>query len=226
MVDVPIELYKYFETSQLVQDIFESCSIRAENQPKRDYLGMSSIGFPCERALWFDYNNKLTVPIDGRLARIFEMGNMVETRILADLELAGYKVEYQQLTFKDFDGRFAGHCDGIISNITNKQHILEIKSANDKSFNKFKAHGIKLNPKYYAQIQCYMGYSKLYRGIFIVENKNDQDLYVERIKFEPDVFEELRAKAWRIINYKEVPEATIWTGYCNYCTFNPICDKS
>ena len=214
-------------TRDVERRVYEARARQANGEPRRGYLGMSAIGEPCGRKLWLDFHGHARRPIEGRLARVFDMGHAVEARVIADLRLAGLEVDGEQLTFSDFDGRFMGHCDGIVHNVTKKPHILEIKSANDASFANFESKGVKAsNPKYYAQLQCYMGYADLARALFVVENKNDQRLYFERVKFDPIFFEALRTKAWNILIGDAPPAKVDDYVTCHYfCDFRDACEE-
>jgi hypothetical protein len=209
------------QEQEIVMRIFDACSVRAARAP-RDYLGMSLIGEECERKLWLKVHGAREHPLDGRIARVFDMGNAVEVRVKADFREANFVIDGEQLEFTDFSGRFRGHCDGIIKGITQKDHILEIKSANDESFKKFRRQGIKSRPIYYDQVQCYMGYSKLERALFVVENKNNQELYLERVYFDRSRFEELKEKAQRILTAEIAPD--IQNKNCDNCEYvGPAC---
>lgn len=195
----------------------------------RRYLGMSEIGDTCTRRLWLKYHTDFAEVIPARVARLFRMGHTMEKLIIKDLKQAGFKVSAKQGRFKDWKGKFKGHCDGIAEGLpeSSKPHILEIKSCNGKSFELFKKHGVKDHPsvgaKYWGQIQCYMGYAGLDRGLFIVENKDTSARYMERVKFEPEAFRLLKEKARLIIEAKEPPRGISnrpdWFE-CRFCGLN------
>lgn len=176
-------------------------------KPRRSYLGMSEIGDTCARRLWLKAHTDFQEPFSGRLLRLFETGHIIERRVIRDLRRAGFIVGGRQKVFKDFKGKFKGHCDGIVGGLveSGQPHILEIKSANEKGFKAFKEKGIESAPKYAGQVQLYMGYAKLKRALFIVECKNTSERVQERIKFDAKVFELLREKARLIIEAKTPP---------------------
>jgi hypothetical protein len=205
----------------LATTVYEACAARVAAEPRRPYLGMSSIGDDCERSLWYGFHGYERKPVTGRVARVFAMGNAVEDRVVADLREAGFVIDGQQLEFVDFEGRFRGHCDGVIHGISRRPHILEIKSANEAGFMKFLQNGIASNPKYMAQVQCYMGYSGLQRALFVVENKNNQELFFERVHFDPGAFEALREKAWRILTAATEPPMA--ESECHWCDYKAVC---
>jgi len=204
--------------NDIVNNIYEALAKKANTEPSRKYLGMSSIGHPCERYLWLGYHGASQAPIDGKLARIFENGHHREQIIIKDLELAGYKISNSQAEFEDFNGEFRGHCDGLIDGVTRDRHVLEIKTANQAAFQGFEKQGIKFKPIYYAQIQLYIHYAGLKRGLFIVENKNSQALYTERVYPDPELVDTLKIKAKRIIEAKDCPPK-IECSECYWCNF-------
>lgn len=212
-----VDLRKY---TNIPNEIYEAA---AKSDKPRDYLGMSQIGDACDRRLWYAINGYMPVAKDGRIYLIFELGFAIEDIIIKNLRKAGYEISDTQTEFEDFDGKFKGHCDGIIYGVTKKPHILECKSANDNKFNQFKKSGIRdVSPQYYCQAQCYMGYSGLERALFVIYNKNTSEIYAERIYFDKEDFEMLRARAKYILEsttpppkYDEDP-ANFECRYCDY----------
>lgn len=196
----------------------------ASKRPRR-YLGASDLGDECSRRLWIKLHTDYRPSFEGRLYRLFETGHIIERRVIRDLKRAGLKVTGRQLKFKDFKNKFRGHCDGIVEGLREspKPHILEIKSVNDKGYQDFLKNGMTSNEKYAAQIQIYMGYFGLDRGYFVLENKNTSARYYERVKFDRELFERLKAKALAIIEAKTPPapinESPMWW-QCRICPLN------
>jgi len=191
----------------LVNDMYAAAEKEYQSSKKRNYLGMSEIGKPCDRELWLNFRGFPQVQIDGRVLMLFEFGNLIEERIIFWLREAGYDVSNQQLSFESYNGWFRGHCDGTISGITKKTHILEVKSANTKKFDSFKRFGVrKTYPVYYSQVQCYMGYSDLERALVVVQCKDTSEIYAERIYFNNSDFQALRQRAYNIIITNSIPK--------------------
>jgi hypothetical protein len=208
--------------------INEACGNALDENEVRKYLGMSSVGYPCMRKVWFSYNGYETSNVSdkGKMYRIFDMGHTVEEMLKKYLRMAGFEITDEQLEFSDFDDRFKGHCDGIIKGVTKKDHILEIKSASMYNFEKMKKESVaSFNPAYGAQIQLYMGYAQLERGIFVVMCKNSQEIYTERVYFDQQEFEALRAKALMILESEKAPEKDDTN--CYFCDFRGrTCEKA
>jgi hypothetical protein len=110
---------------------------------------------------------------------------------------------------------------------SSQPHILEIKSANAKSFKQFKDKGVKEHsPRYYGQVQCYMHYAGLKRAIFIIENKDSSELLQERIHYNESDFQMLREKAADIIEAKVAPRGiSVRADFfiCKFCSWNERC---
>jgi hypothetical protein len=186
---------------------------------------MSQIGRPCDRALWYQFRGFDGAEFDGRLLLIFELGDVIEDRVVYWLKQAGFKVEGQQNAFEAHAGFFRGHCDGIIHGVTQKPHILEIKSANKKRFAEFKKQGVRLTaPEYWAQCQCYMGYSSLQRALVVVYCKDNSEVFTERIHFSQSDFQALESRAYSIITADKEPES-LPTDHeaCKWCEFDGPC---
>lgn len=210
---------KSYQTDEISLAVYETAARKVAAEPRRGYLGMSQIGKRCERALWLDVNQAEKAPVEGRIARVFANGHTREDIIIADLEAAGYPVDGRQGEFSDFGGRFSGHRDGVIHNITKMPHLLEIKTANDATFKSFVKNGVKQKLEYFAQMQCYMGYGGQERGLFVVENKNTQELYTERVYFDGKAFDELKAKARRILDAPNLSKMASDENDCYWCPF-------
>ncbi|TPK59090.1 oxidoreductase [Mesorhizobium sp. B2-5-1] len=176
----------------------------------------SSIGHPCERHLWYRF--RWAHPgeqFDGRKLRLFETGNVEEDRLVAYLRLAGIEVTAvddatgEQIEVMALDGHFAGHLDGEAVGIVEApvvKHLLECKTHNARSFAQLLRHGVAIaKPEHVAQMQVYMGLRGLTRAFYLAKNKDTDELYAERIKFDPAKFMALMAKAERIRDANAAP---------------------
>ena len=105
--------------------------------------------------------------------------------------------------------------------------IIEVKTANDSNFKQFVKDGLKKwNARYYAQVQAYMGMSYINSTYVIVLNKNNSDIWDERIEFDEDFYESLKIKAQTIYEAKSAPprisKSPIWY-QCKICQYNKVC---
>ena len=200
------------------------------NQTSRDYLGLSECGHECKRYLYYRHHGYTQAPIDGRVLRLFQLGNLIEDQAISDLRDAGYTLtdNQKEVTF-DNNGIFLrGHIDGIITGLleSKKPHLWECKSANDKSFKKLLKVGYKeWNPVYYTQVQVYMLGLKLDRAFVWVENKNDSQIYTERIKLNKEYAINTLQSAFEAISgsvpERKCPSQSWWKA--KFCNFNEVC---
>ncbi len=176
----------------------------------------SSIGHPCERHLWYRFRwAHLPETFDGRKLRLFHTGHHEEARMVAWLRMAGVTVEAVDPATGDqwevvaLEGHFKGHLDGIVTGIIEAPktpHLLECKTHNAKSFAQLVKHGVAVSkPEHVAQMQVYMHLKGLTRAFYLAKNKDTDELYAERIHYDPAQALALMAKAERIRNAHEAP---------------------
>jgi hypothetical protein len=209
----------------------------------RGYLGLSQIGDPCSRKLWYDFRFCSKKEFSARVARLFQRGHREEPIITADLRKAGVKVHSDQAEVIAGYGHIKGHIDGIGENIPDAPktpHLLEFKTmkegveGNTKRqptyFHKLKAKGVEIaNPVYWSQCQCYMRLMKLTRTLFIAINKNTDERYYERIRLNILIANELLKRGEEIILSEfPLPRLPATNGKthnwkCNFCDQKEVC---
>jgi hypothetical protein len=210
---------------------------RHDDHPR---LSASSLGNLCDRALWYDFRwVQFAETFDGRKLSIFETGEVWEERLVAFLRNAGMEVdaldpetgEQHRVVFAA--GHASGRTDGKVRGVPEApktEHVLECKSHNNRSFGEVKRKGVREGkPAHYAQMQTYMHHQGLSRALYVAVNKNDDDLYIERVEYDATTALNLVAKAERISRAEvapaklhEDPEAkAAWQ--CRFCRHRPVC---
>lgn len=198
----------------------------------RPYLGISGIGDPCARALWYGFRLCARKEIKPRLARLFQRGHYEEPIIQKDLRKIGIVCHVDQNNQPEVvcgNGHIKGHMDDILTNIPDAPktpHLGEYKTHNDKSFKALKKSGMRSSkPMHYAQMICYMHLMKLKRGLYIGVNKNDDARYYERVSENPEKAQEYLDRGMDIIS-TEIPPAKIGNSTwfeCKWCDYYQIC---
>lgn len=223
--------------TKTVADIFDWYKKQRKGD-HRPHLGGSQIGNECSRALWYQFRHMDRPTFNGRMLRLFETGDREEGRIIANLRSIGVTVwdldpeTGKQIRFTAHDGHFALSLDGVAEGIPDapkKPHIVEMKTANEKSFRATKSKGVKeAKPVYYAQVQAGMHLSGIHDCLFLMKNKNDESLYGERIKYDPAYAIKLIAKAGEII-YSDRPPEKIRDDpsfyLCKFCDYHHVCHQ-
>ena len=196
----------------------------------RPYLGMSSLGDPCWRKLYYRFHfASKPRPISGRNKRIFDMGHLAEELVVKHLNKIGISCYADQEEVEGCFKHAMGHIDGRaigFPEYPDEELLLEIKSAKDKKFKMFYRFGVKKqNIIYYSQMQRYMGKLKLKLTAFVMINKDDSSMYIEFVPFDENVYNDLLRKEKEII-FAESPPPRQWPkGYldCDYCDEMDIC---
>lgn len=188
----------------------------ARNDEPRTYLGASILGHKCERRLWYDFRwAHDPEKFEGRMLRLFATGDIEEERVVADLRAIGVTVDTvdpatsEQWAVRFANGHGGGHADGRAINVPGAEkteHLIEVKSHNDKSFKLLKKDGVEVSKaSHYAQMQIYMHGLGLTRALYVAVNKNDDEIYVERVKYDAHAALALMAKAERIVGAHQAP---------------------
>ena len=199
----------------------------------RPHLGCSIIGKECERYLWLSFRWAAKPDFPGRIIRLFKRGHLEEHAFASELRAIGCDVIMGDDAGKQFGvswhgGHFSGSVDGIINSglieAPNTPHLLEIKTINDRGYKELEKKGLALaRPHYYAQCQLYMKGQKLKRCLFLATNKNTDDIYMERIKYEAKAANFYIARAREIIEMPGPPEKRPDDQECVYCDYRKIC---
>lgn len=217
----------------------------AAKEPPRPYLGMSSIGDPCARKLWYRFRWAGSESFQAATLARFADGHYSED-VMADRlnAIDGVTVETRdktgtQIGFSDIGSHFRGHLDGIIQGLLQAPktpHVWEHKCVNEAKFKKLEKlkeeHGEKAalqkwDEIYYAQALVYMEYSGLSRHYLTVCTPGSREWTSCRTEADKAKAMELIAKAESIIEATEPPQrigdATFYL--CKFCSFFGICHE-
>lgn len=217
---------------------------------QRPYLGLSGLGEKCWRLLFYQWRHCFKPSFPPRMLRLFRRGDREEFVLVWMLRGIGFEIfevdeNKKQFCVTDFDDHLKGNLDGVanipaefwLPEFKPTPLLTEYKTANDNKFKKFVENGVeKTNAKYYAQIQGYCGYMDLKGAIFIVVNKNDDDIYIEFVPAKKNKFSALVDKASDIISAQSPPDRipfaspSYWDFKtkegCKYCDALHLCFKN
>jgi hypothetical protein len=208
-------------------------------QTPRTYLGMSSIGHPCGRKLWYDYHRPIPPSFDAATVRRFEDGHRGEDLMADRLRMVpGVTLQTidpdtgRQWAYSDHNGRFGGHADGRIIGILQAPrtwHIWEHKCVGEDKFNKLnelkrsrgEKHALReWDAIYYSQAVLYMHYSGITRHYLTCDTPGGRASTSVRTDADPVHASELIDKALRILNARaplaRVSNDPAWW-QCRFC---------
>lgn len=168
---------------------------RSLNVGPRGYLGLSQLGAPCKRKLWYEINQPNVMHnFSAEQMGNFFYGDIIEAWVLTLCMVAGHKVEGAQDKVEVFGVK--GHRDAVIDGWT-----VDVKSCSEMSFLKFKGNKLKYEGKdsfgYISQLSSY-----LYAGQndpLVIEKDKAAFLAVRKDKFDLcldvyDLTEEMKNK--------------------------------
>ena len=202
-------------------------------------LRASTIGFPCDRHLWYAAR-KYEKTEDPKALRIFAVGTALEPLAIQWLQDDGWEVFYNpgsqnaemELIIPVTGGEIRGHLDAIISRPGSGHVLVDIKTMNDRAFTQWKRQGTEeKSPQYLDQLHVYAD-GAITAGLTIDKlgivgiNKNNSDMYIEILNYSVERMMEIRTRAESVFAGAEAPDAgarlTGWA--CNYCSYRHICD--
>ena len=218
----------------VVSAIYAAIKKEKDTKPARGYLGASIIGAKCERFLWYTFRECCEEEFDGRMYRLFDHGNLEESRMVNDLRAARCTVfecdfSGEQFEVSDLGGHFSGHMDGCAYGgpLGNEWHVLEFKTHNLKSFTDLKKRGVERSKyRHYVQMQIYMHGTGMKKALYLAVHKDTDTLYAEIVEYDQECAEILMERAKRIITAtKPSPRFTedrnSWE--CAFCAAKTIC---
>ena len=227
------------ETIQIDIDEFSESLFESEH---RNHLGASTLADPCERKIWFTFRwaKKPNFALEdgkrthGQMLRLFNRGHREEVELRKLLEGIGCKffsLEEQQIQISDFNGHFGGSLDGLIR-LPEKFGIdalviPEYKTANFTQFNQCKKKGVRAKYKtYWGQVCLYGFKTGINYCLFIIVDKNSDEIYIEFLEIDHSFGEELYFKAQKLIEQQSIPDKISnnqKATHCKYCNFKDIC---
>jgi len=207
-----------------------------QQERPRSHMGCSTLGHPCDRWLWLSFRWAVVEKFDGRILRLFRRGQNEEAIIVRDLRAVGIDIRFtgkvQQRV--DFDSHVSGSLDGIIETgvpeAPLKRHVAEFKTHSKKSFDDMVKNGVeKSKPAHYIQMQVYMHGTDILRALYLAVCKDDDRIYTERVRYNPDVAEKAIERGKRIALADRMPEPLSadpsWY-QCRFCPAHAFCHKA
>ena len=216
----------------------------AQETKQRDYLGASLIGNDCARQIWYQHNGYPKEPFEAKTLMNFADGHRTEDltaerlRMVDGIELITEDEHGNQLGFSALDGKFKGHCDGLIRGLLQAPktwHIWEAKCSAQKKYTEFKnvkgKHGEKQtlknwNANYFAQAQLYMHFAGYTRHYLTVALAGGREYDSCRTEYDPLVANRYIERAAKILAATEAPprireEKDYYI--CRWCDFKETC---
>ena len=224
-------------------DALDAAMVASQDNTPRPYLGLSQIGDPCARKLWYSvrWASKRTIQASG--LRAIQDGFGGEDVMASRLRMIpGITLDTvdpatgKQWAVRSESGHIRGHLDGVISGLKEDSsvHVWEHKQVNEKKWKQLQKlvasdQGSALatwDETYHAQAQCYMGYTNLDRHFLTVGSPGGRDYLTVFTRFDEHAFAGLIERGYTIMDATDPPQRlSEKPDYfaCTWCEFNPVC---
>lgn len=196
---------------------------REKKDKERVQFFISEVG-KCPRAIFFKFKKAPAQEIEPERLRVFEHGDFIHRMILAPLFSLGL-VRATEVSIPP-QKIISGRADAILS-IDGEPYVLDIKSISGKlNFEKME----KALPEHIWQLQLYLHFFKVKKGILLYVNKDTQELKEfifeynkEQVKQLLEWFEKLKIKIEKNLVPLRLPD---WpkNWQCQSCQFKEICE--
>lgn len=209
---------------------------RTDEEPFRSHLGASLIGRECSRELWFSFHWATRKKFSGRMLRLFNRGHLEEPRMVALLMAIGCQVwqmtpDGSQYRMHGVNQHYSGSLDGVAQGIpdlpADEPFLTEFKTHNAKSFKKLREEGVlKAKWEHFVQMQQYMGAYGLKYALYCATCKDDDDIHMEIVAFDPAVYTKYYQRAETVIMSSNPPtriSANSAFYKCKFCDHADTC---
>jgi CRISPR/Cas system-associated exonuclease Cas4 (RecB family) len=178
----------------------------------------------CPRSIFFKFKNVPREVIEANVLRMFDHGDHIHQMIMKPLlSIRDIHVVASEINIPPQE-LVSGRADAIISN-GKEMYVLDIKSMNSMIFKNL----AEPKPENLDQIQLYLHYFKVPKGILLYVNKDNQQLKEFVVKYDKarvnsliKGLEDLKTKIEKDVVPDRIPAySKDWQ--CRYCQFKEIC---
>ncbi len=207
----------------MLRELIDEVYLSKQRENEKTHFYVTDAG-KCPRAVYFSLKTAPKEPLDARALRIFEHGDHTHMRLASTLFSLGIvcAVEVAIPPNETIHGR----ADAIVR-IDGETYVVEFKSINRYAFeNKLNAP----QPEHLQQIQLYMHFFKIVKGILIYESKDTQDIKEFVVDYDRDLVKKVLGEFDRIHDLMErgaIPPKPkgIESWRCEYCCYRQTCAK-
>ncbi len=198
---------------------------KPEDQKERDYFYASEVG-DCPRKIFFKITGAPCVAMEPRMYRVFQQGDQVHMRLMSVLYSLGL-VTASEVKIPETE-LFRGRADGILK-LDGENYVLEMKSISPYGFQTLTDMP---KPEHMKQIQIYMHYFNISKGIILMENKANQDIKEFIVEKNEQIVQKLIEDFTKLKHMVSqdivplIPDKSKWEyDMCSYCGYKEHCDK-
>lgn len=210
----------------MLKEIIDKFYLDRQRDREQHHFYISDAG-KCSRAVFFKFKNAPKKEMEAHILRLFDHGDSIHKLIMKpllstrDVHVVASEVNIAPQEI------ISGRADAIVSD--GKQlYVLDIKSMNSYIFKNL----TEPKEENVSQLQLYLHYFKIPKGILLYVNKDNQQLKEFIVSYNQPQVEKLLSTLACL--KKQIDSNTIPSrlpGYpdnwqCNYCQFREICDMA
>ncbi len=208
----------------MLKELIDKFYIDRQRDREQHHFYITDAG-RCTRATFFKFKNVPREKMDARVLRMFDHGDYIQMQILSTLLSLGI-VRASEVNIPPQE-LVSGRADAIVT-LSNELYVVDFKSMNSMIFkNLSSAKEENIN-----QIQLYLHFFKIPKGILLYVNKDTLELKEFVINYNPTLVQAL-LKDLSVLKDKldanivprrlfEYPKN--WQ--CQYCQFKEICSTA
>ena len=207
----------------MLRELIDEVYLSKQREKEKTHFYVTDAG-KCARAVYLSLKNAPKEPLDARALRIFEHGDHTHMRLASALFSLGIvcAVEVAIPPNETIHGR----ADAIVR-LDGETYVVEFKSINRYAFeNKLSTP----QPEHLQQVQLYMHFFKIPKGILIYESKDTQDIKEFVVEYDKDLVGKVLGEFDHIHGFVErgvIPPKPkdIESWRCEYCCYRQTCAK-
>jgi len=199
---------------------------KASNKSRdNSHIHPSSIG-SCKRKILYDLQGHKGTEPSKRTMRIFQNGHSAHTRLSEYFRLAEVLIEEEKaISYNKLKIPIRGHVDALI-NVNGEKVLIDFKTVGSYGY-RLLMRGEQPKKGYIWQLQLYMFITKIYNSYLIYENKDNQQIHIAHVPYDPSIIDliikKVNSLAWWVKQQKRVPKKEV-SWLCNYCNHKERCD--
>ena len=207
----------------MLKEIIDKFYLDQEKDKNRSHFYVTDAG-RCPRSIFFKFKNAPQKGMEANILRIFDHGDYIHKLIMKSLissreiHIVASEVNIPPQEI------ISGRADAIVSD-GKDLYVLDIKSINSMGFRYMK----EPKKENINQIQLYLHYFEIPKGILLYVNKDNQELKEFIVNYDKELSKSLLNKLNDVKNnidnnivpprINSYPE----NGECRYCPFKQIC---
>lgn len=162
-----------FELAKKIDVYFDK---KERTSKERDYFYVSELG-KSKKAIYESMKNLKKEKYDPRVKRIFDNGDYMHARYFKYFAEMGILIAAEVVAVEN--DLFHGRLDAIITD-GEQNYILDLKSCSNWTFRKL----TDATPEHKLQLQFYLYYRKIQKGMVLYENKDTQEIKIFEIELD------------------------------------------